>query len=47
MLGIAILLVTLRIPGLMRGAGGGGNLVETVIGTVIAMKLREALRARR
>jgi hypothetical protein len=46
-LGIAILLVTLRIPGLMRGAGGGGNLVETVIGTVIAMKLREALRARR
>jgi hypothetical protein len=46
-LGIAILLVTLRIPGLMRGAGGGGNLVETVVGTIVAMKLREALRNRR
>jgi hypothetical protein len=45
-LGIAILLVTLRIPGLMRGAGGGGNLVETVVGTIVAMKLREALRKR-
>lgn len=47
LLGIAMLLVTLRIPGLMRGAGGGGgSLVETVVGTIVAMKLREALRKR-
>lgn len=33
LLGIAVLFLTLKIPGLMRGGGGGGNLVGSLIGT--------------
>src|SRR5205085_8893686 len=33
LLGIAVLALVLKIPGLMRGGGGGGNLVGSLIGT--------------
>jgi hypothetical protein len=33
LLGIAVLALVLKIPGLMRGGGGGGNLVGTLVGT--------------
>jgi hypothetical protein len=33
LLGIAVLAVVLKIPGLMRGGGGGGNLIGSLIGT--------------
>jgi hypothetical protein len=40
LLGIAVLALTLKIPGLMRGGGGGGNfvagLVSTATGAVVA-----------
>jgi hypothetical protein len=33
LLGIAVLALALKIPGLMRGGGGGGTLVSSLIGT--------------
>jgi hypothetical protein len=33
LLGIAVLALTLKIPGLMRGGGGGGNFVAGLVGT--------------
>ena len=33
LLGIAVLAVALKIPGLMRGGGGGGTLVGSLVGT--------------
>src|ERR1700675_300055 len=33
LLGIAVLAVVLKIPGLMRGGGGGGTLVGSLIGS--------------
>jgi hypothetical protein len=33
LLGIAVLALTLKVPGLMRGGGGGGNLVAGLVGT--------------
>jgi hypothetical protein len=35
LLGIAVLAVTLKIPGLMRGGAGGGNVVSSLIGTAV------------
>jgi hypothetical protein len=33
LLGIAVLALVLKIPGLMRGGGGGGNLAGNLLGT--------------
>ena len=33
LLGIAVLALVLKIPGLMRGSGGGGTLVASLIGS--------------
>lgn len=33
LLGIAVLGVVLKIPGLMRGGGGGGTLISSLVGT--------------
>jgi hypothetical protein len=33
MLGIAVLVLVLKIPGLMRGGGGGGTIVGSLLGT--------------
>jgi hypothetical protein len=33
LLGIAVLALTLKIPGLMRGGGGGGNFIAGLVGT--------------
>src|SRR5207245_2000004 len=33
LLGIAVLALVLKIPGLMRGGGGGGTLISSMVGT--------------
>jgi hypothetical protein len=43
LLGIAILALALKIPGLMRGGAAGGNFASTVFGAATGIALNRAM----